>query len=265
MGGLSRRHTSRSAATLLFFALCGIQSAMQAVEAIAGHGTRPPKADTAVDCAMRQLTLSHSARLLLASGRAQTDINLSLALVVDALQYTQLCNVTSVDAIVTSLQRASTVTVGTKQRVNRGTKSDIYLAKFQANYQFYVDSANGSDLNMGCLSAPFQSVHRAVEATREARTIFQNASYFSIILRGGATHFLNSTIELFQGDSNLTIRSYANETAVISGGQKLTPNWKPVVGGPPGALVSANIQANFTGLFVNNVRQIRARYCKPRT
>ena len=120
---------------------------MQAVEAIAGHGTRPPKADAAVDCAMRQLTLSHSARLLLASGRGQTDINLSLALVVDALQYTQLCNVTSVDAIVTSLQRASTVTVGTKQRVNRGTKSgNLHSPSSRQTISFYVDSANGSCL-----------------------------------------------------------------------------------------------------------------------
>merc|ERR1719272_523272 len=72
-------------------------------------------------------------------------------------------------------------------------------------------------------TTPFASIGAAVAAAIATRAPGQAAH---VVLRGG-THYVRETIQLTSAHSQLTIRNYDGEEAVISGGIKLTQPWKP--------------------------------------
>jgi hypothetical protein len=121
---------------------------------------------------------------------------------------------------------------------------------------FYV-AANGNDSNSGQLDSPVVSLKRAVElaraVTNEPKTIW---------LRSG-THYLSETLVLKPADSGspnapLVIRNFQNEQPSVSGGQKLSLNWKPYRDGILKASVPAGLEID--QLFVNSSRQNMARH-----
>jgi hypothetical protein len=84
----------------------------------------------------------------------------------------------------------------------------------------YVDPVNGNDSNPGTEASPLQHVAVAV---RLARAVPAPAT---VVLRGGV-HRLTETLALTAADNGLTIMGYAGETAVVSGGQVVSPTWQP--------------------------------------
>ena len=225
MGGAAR--------PILLLALCG------AAAAIAGHGTRPPNAVPAVDCAMRKLTVGFAARLLGAERAAH-----SLHHVIDGLEYARLCNTSRGEAVRVGLLAAGQGPVRRYGRLEPAPATAV---------SFFVEPVHGSDAGPGTLGAPFRTVHRAIQATRSHGPTVPR----TVWLRGG-THYLGQTVVLSRGDSNLTIAAYGGESPVVSGGRLLAPRWTEP--DARGVSLAANVSGSFTGLFVDNRRQIRARH-----
>ena len=96
---------------------------------------------------------------------------------------------------------------------------------------FYVCGAAGDDMRGdGSEASPFRTVHRAVAASRAARTLSSSSKPKNIILKKG-NHYLglNGTITLGPADSGLSITSAADADgdAWLSGGVQLSGlKWK---------------------------------------
>ncbi len=91
----------------------------------------------------------------------------------------------------------------------------------QTNY--YV-APNGSDNNNGTVSAPFKTIGRAQTAAREI------TGEVTIHLREGVYRLTEPVVFTPEdgGETRrLTLRSYSGERAVVSGGVRLTTDWKP--------------------------------------
>ena len=88
----------------------------------------------------------------------------------------------------------------------------------QALTTFHV-SPEGSDTAPGTAAAPFATVRRAVEATRDSPGADR------ILLRGG-TFYLTSTVTLGPQDSGLVIEGAKGEQVTVSGGRRVA-GWKP--------------------------------------
>jgi hypothetical protein len=88
---------------------------------------------------------------------------------------------------------------------------------------FHVDYTGGNDGAAGTENHPFQTIHRALAATRAAGAA---GAPKSIVLKAG-THYLNETIELGTKDSGLTLTAApgAEGKVTVSGGLKLSPTW----------------------------------------
>ncbi len=206
---------------------------------------------------MRKMTVEFAARLL-GPGRASA----SLHHVVDGLEYARLCNVSVDSAVGLALERQ-------RGWMTRDHRPQQHSPSSSAT-AFYVDPAHGSDSASGNISSPFRTIHHAVEEVRRARVGDANRPNGSAATRGevwlrAGTHFLfGCPLMLSAADSNLTIASYANETAVLSGGRLITPRWEASGLGDDAKqvahLVAHGIDGNFTGLFLNGIRQIRARH-----
>jgi hypothetical protein len=127
--------------------------------------------------------------------------------------------------------------------------------------ELFVDAA-GDDNASGTLEQPLGTLHKAVALCRSAPP----GEMRTIHLRGG-THYLPETIALTPPDGGasggpLTIRSYGDEKATLSGGRRLECAWKPF---RDGIFVCDLPEARdgtlfFTQLFADGVRQVRARY-----
>ena len=91
---------------------------------------------------------------------------------------------------------------------------------------YFVDAVQGNDSNAGSRESPFQSVLRAVRASREGRSA-PGVGVPCIVLRGGV-HFLNATVVLSAADSGLVVTGADGELAWVSGGVALGPlSWSP--------------------------------------
>jgi hypothetical protein len=123
---------------------------------------------------------------------------------------------------------------------------------------FYV-SPSGNDNNPGSANRPFKTLHRAQEAVRK----WGNGSApIKVLVREG-TYYLQSSLIFLPEDSGksdgqVVYAASPGERVTLSGGRKLICNWIPYKAGimmtpvPPGL--------EFTQLFINSKRQIRARY-----
>lgn len=123
---------------------------------------------------------------------------------------------------------------------------------------FYV-SSSGSDKSPGTKKLPFATLHRAQEAVRQSRG---GTSPVRVLVREG-TYYLKSTVTFEREDSGskeapIIYAAYPGEHVTISGGRKLDCTWRPHKNGIMMASVPSGME--FTQLFINGKRQIRARY-----
>ena len=121
---------------------------------------------------------------------------------------------------------------------------------------FYVAPA-GSDANPGTQSKPFATIEKARAAVRE---INQKMTGDIVVVLRAATYSIDRTIVFDHRDSgaaghNVIYRSHPGETAVISGGKKIT-GWQPDSDGRWKARTQID---NFRQLYVNGHRAVRAR------
>jgi len=119
-------------------------------------------------------------------------------------------------------------------------------------------SPSGNDRNSGSSSAPFATLHRAQQA---ARQVARHGSVRVVVREG--IYYLERPLNFGPEDSGSAEAPvvYAAEDGArvtISGGRKLTCKWSPY----KDAIMMASVPpgSDFTQLFVNGKRQIRARY-----
>ncbi len=123
---------------------------------------------------------------------------------------------------------------------------------------FYV-SSGGSDKNPGTAAQPFATLQRAQRAVRKVN---KTAGPIQVFVSGG-TYYLGKPLEFAPEDSGssnapVTYSAQPNEQVTLSGGLRLACNWKHHKHGIFMTSVPAGL--NFTQLFINGRRMIRARY-----
>lgn len=89
----------------------------------------------------------------------------------------------------------------------------------------YFISLSGSDKNIGSIKAPFATIERARDAVREDKLKSADYSY-TVYLREGIYN-IKKTVEfddrdIFKDEAPLIFRSYKNETAILSGGLRIS-------------------------------------------
>ena len=117
----------------------------------------------------------------------------------------------------------------------------------------------GSDDNSGAANSPFKSLHRAQEAVRKRK---ESSGPIKVLVREG-TYYLQRPLRFLSEDSGkrdeqVVYSGYPGERVTISGGRNLSCNWIPYKDGVMMTPVLSGLE--FTQLFVNGKRQIRARY-----
>jgi hypothetical protein len=122
---------------------------------------------------------------------------------------------------------------------------------------FFV-SVHGDDANPGTESRPFATLARAQRAVR----LVSRKSPIQVRIRAG-TYYLESTLRFEPPDSGgpeapVTWEAVAGETVTLSAGRRLNCRWVPHAHGIMKTQVPAGL--DFTQLFVNGKRQIRARF-----
>lgn len=123
--------------------------------------------------------------------------------------------------------------------------------------EFYV-SPVGNDRNPGTKTLPFATLFRAKQAVRKTA----RRGPIHVWMRGG-TYYLESPLVFDSQDSGspespVIYAAVPGEDVVLSGGRLLNCRWLPHKDGIVKTSISAGL--NFTQLFVNGKRQIRARY-----
>jgi len=123
---------------------------------------------------------------------------------------------------------------------------------------FYV-SPSGADDGPGSLSSPFATLARAQKAVKEAP---RGTAPVNVVVREG-TYYLENPLVFTPEDSGskngpVTYSAFPNETVTLSAGRNLGCKWSPYKDGI--MMTQLPSRADFTQLFVNGKRKIRARY-----
>jgi len=127
----------------------------------------------------------------------------------------------------------------------------------------YVSPA-GSDENPGTMQKPFATVEKAKNTVREMVTTSREP--IQILLRKG-TYYLKQPLELSSDNSGtaeapVTYAAYPGERVTLSGGCRLDCHWRAYQNGimmcDLPEVKAGNL--DFTQLFINGKRQVRARY-----
>ncbi len=121
------------------------------------------------------------------------------------------------------------------------------------NHLFHV-ALNGDDASSGSPSAPFATLAGARNAIRKLTRAPEEQ--VRMVVHGG-THYLDETLVLTPQDSGITFEAARGEQVTLSGGCRLACDWKPYRDGIMMTTVPAGL--DFTQLFINGKRQIRAR------
>ncbi|ATP59285.1 peptide-binding protein [Pedobacter ginsengisoli] len=128
--------------------------------------------------------------------------------------------------------------------INQASGKDIYV------------SPKGNDKNPGTLEKPFASI-------KKAQLIARNTSGKVVIYLRGGTYYLSETVVFTPEDSRkknagLTIKPYANEKVIVSGGTRLNLKWESY----KGKIMKARVNGDqmFDQLFINQRQQRMARY-----
>jgi hypothetical protein len=128
---------------------------------------------------------------------------------------------------------------------------------------FFV-SINGDDRNPGTFDLPFATFEKVKLEAR--RFIKQNETGITTYVRQG-TYYFQEPFVFYPEDSGseqkpIKFEAYPGENPVMSGGQRIIEKWKPYCDGIWMCEIPDVIEKNldFTQLFINGKRQIRARY-----
>jgi hypothetical protein len=137
----------------------------------------------------------------------------------------------------------------------------------------FVDATKGDDTSGdGTIRKPFGTIERARDEIR--KTTVASRVKTTVNLRAG-TYYLSNTLKLTAEDSGssvaapITYTAYNGEAVTISGGVPLKLDWEPcngtastpiTMGTAFKAKLPDGIPTNFTTLFADNKRQIRARF-----
>ena len=121
----------------------------------------------------------------------------------------------------------------------------------------------GSDHNPGTLKKPFRTITKARDAIRESNKQGGQTSC-KVMLREG-TYYLTETFLLGNEDTggdrmNVEFTAYKNEKVTISGSVLLDCNWQFYKDGIYKCRLPELGNKQFSQLFVNGRRQVRARY-----
>ena len=124
-------------------------------------------------------------------------------------------------------------------------------------------ATGGSDLNAGTLSSPFATITKARDVIREAYRKGAGGPY-QVVLREGI-YYLPATFILSAEDSGkdgkpVIYTNYDNEKVTLSGAVKLECQWQLYGNGVYQCNLSKYGSMEFSQLFVNGKRQLRARY-----
>lgn len=125
-------------------------------------------------------------------------------------------------------------------------------------------SINGSDNNPGTEDKPLSTLEGAKQEVNKLKMSIKGC--FNVFVREG-TYYLNKELVFSPDDSGTEERrikfaAYPGENPVISGGIRITGDWKPYRYGIMMCELS-DVKykgIDFTQLFINGKRQIRARY-----
>lgn len=125
-------------------------------------------------------------------------------------------------------------------------------------------SIQGSDHNQGTKDRPFATLSRAQQRVRELKN--QTEAPIQVLVREG-TYYLRDPLTFHAADSGteaapITYSCYPGEHATISGGQRLRCEWTDHKDGIKKCFLPEvrSGALDFTQLFVNGKRQVRARY-----
>lgn len=185
-------------------------------------------------------------------------------------------------AVTTALADALLAPAGCKQNVT--TASYHRLGGYAKGYDkpmgstdvgaklLFVDTKGSDSSGDGSIAKPFATLARAQSEVR--KTPVASRPKTTVNIRAG-TYYLSSTFELstedsgFSADAPVTYTAYNGENVTISGGQKLDLDWQPYSGTASASITAGTafmaklppgVPSNFTTLFADNKRQIRARY-----
>ena len=122
------------------------------------------------------------------------------------------------------------------------------------NREIFV-AVNGRDSNPGTKSRPVATLRQARNLARKVKA--QTNDRAIIIVQGG-TYYLPEPLVLSPEDSGITFSTAPGDLVTLSGGKKVTGQWKPFRDGIWMTGVPRGL--SFTQLFVNGKRQRRARY-----
>ncbi len=119
---------------------------------------------------------------------------------------------------------------------------------------------NGDDGNSGVVESPLATFGRAVQVVREMDE--RGTEPITVFFRAG-TYYPDKTVDFTPDDSgspggDVTYASFPGEKAVLSGALRLALNWDSYRDGIQVAKVPQGIE--FDQLFVNGIRQMRARF-----
>ncbi len=142
-------------------------------------------------------------------------------------------------------------------RVNPDALAALAAGQPRGASSFYV-SVSGNDQHPGTAALPFATLQRAQQAVRESKRTSVSGR---VVVRGG-TYYLKSPLVFGPEDSGsdapVIYSAEPGESVTISGGRKLSCNWSTYKNGIAMTRVPAGLE--FTQLFVNGKRKIRARY-----
>ncbi|WP_049780910.1 right-handed parallel beta-helix repeat-containing protein [Terriglobus saanensis] len=121
-------------------------------------------------------------------------------------------------------------------------------------------SPSGDDLNPATPVAPVRTLSRALQLSRKCK---HETGFPALILLHGGVHELSATLRLTSDDAGtaacpLRIEAFGDSETVLSGGSRLSLEWKPYRDGIYQASVPPGTRTD--QLFVNGQRQILARY-----
>lgn len=133
------------------------------------------------------------------------------------------------------------------------------------SFKFSV-SPTGNDGNPGTLEKPFATLEAAKQAVR-AVPVEERTEPIHVYLRGG-TYYLDKTFVLEAEDSGsegcpISYEAYEDEEVTVSGGVRIACSWEPYRDGIMRTPVTHECHPHgidFSQLFVDGRRQIRARY-----
>jgi hypothetical protein len=155
------------------------------------------------------------------------------------------------------LQLSVVVAASTVGSGRQASPQGISASESSRTHTLFV-SADGNDRNPGTMSAPFATLQRAQEAIRRSA----RSGPITVFLRGG-TYYLQNPLT-FQGEDSGTstapvqFTAYNDEEVRLSGGRRIACKWAPYSNGILKTSLPKGL--DFSQLFINGKRRIRARY-----